>query len=97
MRTRIYQSGSEVIREIPPDHLLNMSLDDTPIIERYWVPRLSSGEPGYVRLVDDHHPGTLGRQVCVGLDRLGSTLMATPDNLLTTIRHHHHIEMARKE
>lgn len=45
-------------------------------VDEYWCPM----NGGYVRRVDDNHPGTLGWQVCLGLTGSGSTLhISDPD------------------
>lgn len=48
----------------------------------YWCPDAG----GYVREIDDDHPGTLGRQVCDCLDHMGSTLTASERTLARVIR-----------
>ena len=94
---RIFQSGSEVVREIPVGHVLHTDLDEAPQVERFWVPDLTSGEEGYVRRVTDQRPGTLGEQVCGGLDNRGNCLMSTPAELLSLIRDHHRIELRQEK
>lgn len=56
-------------------------LGDT-VIRQFWVP----ANGGYVREVDDQHPGTLGQQVCVGLADRGPTLAAESATLIDVIR-----------
>lgn len=62
----------------------NVVLTDraTGITTEYWCP--NGG--GYVREIDEDHPGTLGRQVCDGLLPRGSTLSCGPGGLLNAIR-----------
>ena len=52
-------------------------------ITTYFVPHMSDGKAGYVRVRD-----TAGRypQVCDGLNSTGDTLMATPETLPAVIR-----------
>lgn len=49
----------------------------------FWCP--SNG--GYVRLIDEDHPGTLGAQVCEELRSVGNTLWCdSPEKLPALIR-----------
>jgi hypothetical protein len=52
------------------------------IIRQFWVP--AGG--GYVREVDDDHPGMLGRQVTARLGTRGYTIGSLPNGLLDLIR-----------
>lgn len=52
------------------------------VIRQFWV----APGGGCVREIDEQHPGTMGRQVCVGLVGVGYTLTATPDTLIDVIR-----------
>ena len=97
MKATIKQISTDTVRRtLPAGHPLNDSFDDTPIIQDYWVPTLSSGRPGYVTLVTDTNHGTLGEEVCEYLDLRGYTLMAKPSTLLQTIRDEHRKAMRRK-
>jgi hypothetical protein len=51
-------------------------------VREFWAP--SNG--GYVREIDNQHPGTLGVQVCDRLAHSGYTLSARPDTLERVIR-----------
>lgn len=50
-------------------------------VRHYWAP--SRG--GYVRQIDERHPGTLGWQVCDGLAGSGSTLTWSPGRPLADV------------
>lgn len=65
------------------------------IVREFWVP--SNG--GYVRKIDDQHPGTLGQQVCERLASLGSTLHCSPDGLEAVIRREYRrmVDAAKRE
>lgn len=52
------------------------------IVREFWVP--PGG--GYVREIDEDHPGTLGSQVCNRLGIRGPTLSATRATLAAVIR-----------
>ena len=92
MKARIYQDGDEVVRVIPEGHILHDGFIDGKQVERFWVADLGSNgltKEAYVRWVTEDRPGTLGQQVCEGLSRLGSTLMANPGSLIDVIRYEH--------
>ena len=54
------------------------------ITTTYFVAVGSDGS-GYIKTTDNNYP-----QVCDGLKRTGSTLRATPENLLSVIRSEYH-------
>ena len=81
--------NGNIRRIIPPGHVLHDDSRDGPIVEEYWVPY----PQGYVRLVTEDCPTTLGRQVAVGLRLEGHTLIAYHESLLETIQDHHAIAM----
>lgn len=60
----------------------SVCLRDGDRIREFWVPY----QGGYVREVDELHPGTLARQVCRCLDHRGDTLTSTREHLLDLIR-----------
>jgi hypothetical protein len=79
MKTRIWTTDSRTVCL----HTVN-PWEDEPRTREFWVPRLG----GYVREIDDTHPGTLGRQVCRGLAHRGDTLyLGEGGDLLDLIRH----------
>lgn len=72
--------------------------DSAPLSEEestreFWVP--SSG--GYIREIDEKHPGTLGAQVCDRLARLGNTLYASRETLEEVIRREYRNAIAHKK
>jgi len=73
-RSRIWQIDSVV-------YLRDESDWHGEVIREFWVP--ASG--GYVREIDDAHPGTLGRQVCRSLHHEGHTLHSSPEGLKALI------------
>ena len=74
-----------VRRILPAGHDLNYSWPERQIVQDYVIPK--SG--GFVRLGDN--------QVCKGLVGTGTTLTATPDDLLAVIRKEHAFHMRSKK
>jgi hypothetical protein len=62
------------------------------IVREFWVP--PSG--GYLREIDDQHPGTLGRQVSQRLGRLGHMLSSDREGLLGLIRREYRARCAHE-
>lgn len=87
-----YGTGDMVVRLVKPHRriwtdgtVVCLRTEDRmgkAIIRQFWV----GPNGGCVHEIDEHHPGTLGRQVCVGLVSMGYTLVATPGTLLDVIR-----------
>lgn len=65
---------------------MRFTINSTKVGEReFFMP----DNGGYIRVVTNERPGTLGKQICRGGGFMGNTLTATPENFEDVCRRWH--------